>query len=73
MCYFVDFDPDLEVTFQGKKKKMLHLSSGHFSFTRKTSRNVRKILSTTTVTLNTECGGVNRVATPYSGNFLETL
>ena len=29
MLYFVDFDLDLEVTFQGQKEKMLILSSGH--------------------------------------------
>ena len=49
MCYFVDLELDfvdleldLEVTFQGQKEKILILSSGHLSFARKTSGNVRK-------------------------------
>ena len=59
MCYFVDLELDLEVTFQGQKEKMLILSSGHLSFARKTSGNVRKTLSTTAATPNTECWGVH--------------
>ena len=55
MCYFVDLDFDLEVTFQVQKEKMFILSSGHLSFARKTSGNVRKTLSATAATLNTEC------------------
>ena len=61
MCYFVDLELDLEVTFQGQKEKMLILSSGHLSFAHKTSWNVRKTLSTTAATPNTECWGVQRV------------
>ena len=55
MCYIVDLELDLEVTFQGQNEKMLVLSSGHLSFARKTSGNVRKTLSTTAATPNTEC------------------
>ena len=46
------------MTFQGQKEKMVVLSSGHLSLARKTSWNVRRTLSTTAATPNTECWGV---------------
>ena len=73
MCYFVDLDVDLKVTFQGQKEKMLILSSGHLSFAHKTSGNVRKTLSTTAATPNTKCVGVTITTPSIAQNWLVNL
>ena len=68
MCYFVDLEVDLEVTFQGQNEKMLILGSGHLSFARKSSGNVHKTLSTAAATPNTQCEGVPRQHTTPGQN-----